>query len=126
MRNFKFILLACSFLVVGCTTEKKSEREIAEEKGAELLNQARVALGDSDFQKAYELIDSIRSTYPLALNVREQGILLKDSVQLEEAREEFRKAHESGLKGEQLEEAQMKIEFFLRKLKHDKERSKTH
>ena len=126
MGKIKYILLACSFLVIGCTGEQKTEREIAEEKGAELLQQARTALNNAEFQKAIELIDSIRSAYPLAMEVREQGILLKDSIHLEEAREELRQGHENGLKGEQLEEAQRKIEFFIRKLQHDKERRLTH
>ena len=80
------LLLLCLCTLLGCNGNTKTAREIAEENGTVLLMQARNAYNTGDYQTAVILIDSIRSTYPLAMEVREQGILLKDSVYLEEAR----------------------------------------
>lgn len=120
------LLLLCLCTLLGCNGNTKTAREIAEENGTVLLMQARNAYNTGDYQTAVILIDSIRSTYPLAMEVREQGILLKDSVYLEEAREELRKGLDAGVDQQQLDEVQQKIKFYLRKLEHDKERRKSH
>ena len=90
------------------------------------MQQARAAYVAGEFQTAIQLIDSVRVAYPLAFEVREQGILLKDSVYLEEARAELNKMVEAGATGQDLEELQTKIAFYLRKLQHDIEQRKTH
>jgi hypothetical protein len=62
----------------------------------------------------------------LALNAREEGILLKDSVLLEQAREELRNAKDIAGDSIDLEELHMKVTFYERKLQHDLEQKQTH
>ena len=114
------LLLAAGALLVGCGNAL-TERENAELGGAQLVNQAREAFVTADYNTAVELIDSIRDAYPLALNAREEGILLKDSVLLEQAREELRNAKEIAGDTIDMEELQMKVTFYERKLQHDME-----
>jgi hypothetical protein len=91
-----------------------------------LINQAREAFVGSDYTTAVVLIDSIRDSYPLALNAREEGILLKDSVLLEQAREELRNAKDIAGDSIDMEELHMKVTFYERKLQHDLEQKQTH
>ena len=126
MGKLHLLLCGCAFLLWSCGDKAASDRAYAEEKGGELLQQARAAYVAGEFQTAIQLIDSVRVAYPLAFEVREQGILLKDSVCLEEARAELNKTVEAGATGQDLEELQTKIAFYLRKLQHDIEQRKTH
>lgn len=119
------LLLTAGWLLVGCGNVL-TEREKAELGGAQLINQAREAFVTADYNTAVELIDSIRDAYPLALNAREEGILLKDSVLLEQAREEFRNAKEIAGDSIDMEELRMKVTFYERKLQHDLEQKQTH
>lgn len=119
------LLLAAGALLVGCDNAL-TEREKAELGGAQLINQAREAFVTADYNTAVELIDSIRDAYPLALNAREEGILLKDSVLLEQAREELRNAKDIAGDTIDMEELQMKVTFYERKLQHDMEQKQTH
>lgn len=126
MNKINLLLAVLFFTVVACTESPESKREKAEINGRDLINQARSAYTHGEFEKAIELIDSIRNAYPLAMEAREQGILLKDSVYLEQAREELKKLVEQGGSDSQLEELQNKIKFYLRKLEHDKDHRRTH
>ena len=126
MGKFSLLLCGCAFMMLSCGDKSANDRAYAEEKGGELLKQARAAYEAGEFQTAIQLIDSVRVAYPLAFEVREQGILLKDSVCLEEARAELNKMVEAGATGQDLEELQTKIAFYLRKLQHDIEQRKTH
>ena len=126
MNKFGFIFLYLVALFTSCEDSPEDKREKAELKGAELLNQARIAHINGDYQTAIGLIDSIRKAYPLAMEAREQGILLKDSVFLYEARKTLQQAMEEALPDSEIEELQNKITFYLRKLQHDKEQRQTH
>ena len=124
MKKIGLLFVSCLFLV-GCGNAL-TEREKAELGGAQLINQAREAFVGSDYTTAVVLIDSIRNAFPLALNAREEGILLKDSVLLEQAREELRNAKEIAGDTIDMEELHMKVTFYERKLQHDLEQKKTH
>ena len=126
MNKISIVLLGCLFMISSCGETPESRREEAETKGRALLHEARTAYANGEYQTAIQLIDSIRITYPLAMEVREQGILLKDSVYLEEAQEALKQAVEDNLTESQLEELQSKIKFYIRKLQHDKELRQTH
>ena len=120
---FSALLLASA---AGC--KDKNDVEAA---GQTCLSDARVALSINDFTKAKNCIDRLRKEYPLALNAREEGILLLDSIDLAEARiqleESKRQAGRANLSnierdtlGINLDRAQQKVKFFLKKLEHDK------
>ena len=119
------LLFVSALLLVGCGNAL-TEREKAELGGAQLINQAREAFVGSDYTTAVVLIDSIRNAFPLALNAREEGILLKDSVLLEQAREELRNAKDIAGDSIDMEELHMKVTFYERKLQHDLEQKQTH
>jgi hypothetical protein len=124
MKKIGLLFVSC-LLLVGCGNAL-TEREKAELGGAQLINQAREAFVGSDYTTAVALIDSIRNAFPLALNAREEGILLKDSVLLEQAREELRNAKDIAGDSIDLEELHMKVTFYERKLQHDLEQKQTH
>lgn len=124
MKKIGLLFVSC-LLLVGCGNAL-TEREKAELGGAQLINQAREAFVGSDYTTAVALIDSIRNAFPLALNAREEGILLKDSVLLEQAREELRNAKDVAGDSIDLEELHMKVTFYERKLQHDLEQKQTH
>lgn len=124
MKKIGLLFVSC-LLLVGCGNAL-TEREKAELGGAQLINQAREAFVGSDYTTAVALIDSIRNVFPLALNAREEGILLKDSVLLEQAREELRKAKDIAGDSIDMEELHMKVTFYERKLQHDLEQKQTH
>lgn len=127
--TFAAILLAST---AGC--KDKNDVEAA---GQTCLSDARVALSINDFRKAKSCIDRLRKEYPLALNAREEGILLLDSIDLAEARvqlkESERQANRPNLSnierdtlGINLDRTQQKVKFFLKKLEHDKAAIKRH
>ena len=124
MKKIGLLFVSC-LLLVGCGNAL-TEREKAELGGAQLINQAREAFVGSDYTTAVVLIDSIRNAFPLALNAREEGILLKDSVLLEQAREELRNAKDIAGDSIDMEELHMKVTFYERKLQHDLEQKQTH
>ena len=119
------LLLVGAAVLVGCGNTL-TEREKAELSGAQLISEAREAFVGADYTTAVALIDSIRAAYPLALNAREEGILLKDSVLLEQAREELLNAKEIAGDTIDMEELQMKVTFYERKLQHDIEQKQAH
>lgn len=125
IKNFRIFSLSSVALLCACGNTL-TERENAELSGAQLINEAREALVRSDYQQAIELIDSIRAAYPLALNAREDGILLKDSVLLQQAREGLQNAQELVSDTIDMEELQMKVTFYERKLQHDIEQKQAH
>ncbi len=124
MKKIGLLFVSC-LLLVGCGNAL-TEREKAELGGAQLVSQAREAFVTADYTTAVALIDSIRDAYPLALNAREEGILLKDSVLLEQAREELRKAKDIAGDSIDMEELHMKVTFYERKLQHDMQQKQTH
>lgn len=126
MYKYSVFILGSIFTLICCDSSIDKDRDFAEEKGRELLHQARMAYQESDYTSAISFIDSIRKTYPLAMNVREQGILLKDSVFIKETQEKLKAAMDSGMPQQVIEDIQLQVKFYLRKLEHDKEKRQTH
>lgn len=124
MKKIGLLFVSC-LLLVGCGNAL-TEREKAELGGAQLISQAREAFVTANYTTAVALIDSIRNAFPLALNAREEGILLKDSVLLEQAREELCNAKDIAGDSIDMEELHMKVTFYERKLQHDLEQKQTH
>ena len=91
----------------------------------------------NDFAGAKQQIERLRKEFPLALNAREQGILLLDSIDLAEARVQLTECEQAAAQPDldniardtlnfNLDRAQQKVKFFLKKLDHDRENIKKH
>lgn len=124
---FVFILMILS----GCSRkhpEWSEHRRKDEACAQQLLSQARQALGKGEYKQAHLLLDSMRLTYKLALDARNEGIPFADSLILAELRGQV-VAYDSILQvsGEnpdaeivrQYQETCNKIKFYMRKLNHD-------
>lgn len=138
---FPFILLAAALAACGGkgdgTENYSARRTEMEGRGQECLARAREQLSRKNFADARKLVDSMRRTCPLALNAREEGILLMDSLDLAEAQDSLAET-DSLLLGGALEdddrrhyqarfdELCRKVKFFKRKLHHDKQNVKKH
>ncbi|MBO5699351.1 MAG: hypothetical protein J6R79_05040 [Bacteroidaceae bacterium] len=122
-----FALLSTFILCVACTSKEEQKRAEAIEQGHLLIEQAREAYRQNNYDQAIALIDSIRHAYPTAMNAREAGILLKDSIEIAKAEAEFQEMYAKGITtGDDVEEVQRRIKYFMRKLKHDQEQQRTH
>ena len=139
----KILTLAIALLALcnyGCADGDKKpavseERLAMEEQGQLCLKAAREALEKEDFVAARENVEKMRKDFPLALNAREEGILLMDSINLLEAEAQIKELDDQLRDNEQLDEDSLKIEvedllqkakFYKRKLNHDMQNRKTH
>ncbi len=113
--------------LVACGSKQDVRLAASIEAGRALIEEARGAYQRGEYDLAVELIDSVRSAHPRAMNAREDGILLKDSVELAKAELELKRlADDNNHDAELWEEAERKIKFFARKLQYDKEQRKAH
>ena len=80
-------------------------RQADEAAAAVMLVEAREALAKDSTEEARTIIKNMRRQHPLALTARQQGILLMDSVDIEQAR---------------LDGNEDMFKFYQRKLKYDK------
>ncbi len=129
------VFVVVLFLGIPCSCDKKQG---VEEKANVFLKYSRSALQAEDFVKAKAYIDTIRSQYPKALNAREEGILLLDSINIKESQKELedmeRKLGEivnpTPVQKDTLDfyydEAKEKVRFFKRKLQNDLQNKKVH
>ncbi len=101
-------------------------RKIMEQEAQRKLQTARVFMQKEDFSQAKKTIEAMRKKDYLAITARKEGILLMDSICLQEAKmqltktdslQQVRKASDT-----QLEEACQKVQFYERKLQFDKQR----
>ncbi len=101
-----FYILAgvLALTLAGCHKEKPLSEE---EKGMEMLNQARQLLSQGDINAARDTIEQMRKHHPLAIEARRQAILTMDSIELQGAIQE----------GDSL-----KIQFYTKKIKFDQEK----
>lgn len=132
-------LLAVALLLPACNPkgdDKKwsSARTEMEKNAQEMLAEARSALNEGKFNKAKSIVEQMRKDCTLALEAREEGILLMDSIDLMQLRSELSQAgdlllrhpEDSLLLQQKVEELSKKMNFYKRKLEHDKQTRQQH
>lgn len=101
-------------------------RKIMEQEAQRKLQTARVFMQKEDFAQAKKTIEAMRKKNYLAITARKEGILLMDSICLQEAKMQLTKTDSlqqvGKASGTQLEEACQKVQFYERKLQFDKQR----
>ncbi len=114
-------------MMMACE-EKKG---ISQEGAYALLQESRMALEKGDYVAAKACIDSMRAKFPTALNAREDGIILLDSINIAESKVELQVMEDEIQKivnpdrfvkdsiDIAHDEAIQKVKFFERKLQHD-------
>lgn len=135
------LLFPCTAVLISCRSSepKQSEaRQKDEAKALEILNKARKHLRDKQYDAARQQLRSLRKESPLALNGREAGILLKDSVEIAATADRLRIADslvqaETQRNGSVSRQTQVHFDelcqqakFYHRKLQHDIEQRKSH
>jgi hypothetical protein len=106
-----------------------------EKNGRKMLLDARQALEKGNYNAARKAIKDLRENFPLALNAREEAILLADSIELFEARQQLeevdkfinqeRMEKKDSLQAE-YDELCQKVKFYLRKLQYDQKNKQLH
>ena len=101
-------------------------RKIMEQEAQRKLQTARVFMQKEDFAQAKKTIEAMRKKDYLAITARKEGILLMDSICLQEAKMQLTKTDSmqqvGKASGTRLEEARQKVQFYERKLQFDKQR----
>lgn len=124
-----YCAIVAILLTLGACGSSSPEPDY-EKMGLRWLNLARMSMRDGDYALARAMIDSLRSRCAPALNAREAGIILLDSINLKEARQQLREAEyvagQTGLDylardsvDTRLDRARVKVKFYERKLQHD-------
>lgn len=130
---FALILLAasCNSKPAGYRSEWSEARNEAEAGGRKFLQKAREAFARADFHAARVQLDSIRVRHALALEARECGIVLLDSINLGEAQRQLSHTDSlltAGSAGDSLraafEEQANRVKFYARKLANDRSKQK--
>lgn len=108
------------------TDDYSDNRKIMEQEAQRKLQTARVFMQKEDFAQAKKTIEAMRKKDYLAITARKEGILLMDSICLQEAKMQLTKTDSlqqvRKASGTQLEEACQKVQFYERKLQFDKQR----
>lgn len=129
-----FTALCIAAVLAGCKGEKGPQadwseaRQDMEVRGQQLLNESRKALSRHDYEQARRHIHTLRDKCDLAFTAREAGILLMDSIDLQEAvsgmlaTDSLMRQHPQAADSlsRVLGEYNDKIKFFRRKLEHDR------
>lgn len=124
--------LLCSSCSLFSSKEKEAKPEYSEartrmESEAQIrLAEARTALSAGDCARAKAVIEKMRKDCYLALAARKEGILLMDSVNIRQSKDELQQA-DSLLRfnatpeaRERFDEACRKVQFHERKLQYDR------
>ena len=129
MQHFLYVLLSVILLLNACTSPNKwsSVRQSDEEKGKILLKKSRDLLKIAEYDDAESSIVYLRKRYPMALSVREEAILLLDSINLARADHNLRllenvskcDKNRDSLRTH-FKQVDMQRKFYARKLIHDK------
>lgn len=132
--KYCFVMSIVALVVCSCGG---SETPDYERQGQRWLGLARASLRDADYSLARVYVDSLRTRCKMALNAREEAILLLDSIDLAEAREQLGEAEfmarQAGLDyiardsfETRLDRAQAKVRFFEKKIQYDKAHKEHH
>ena len=70
-------------LLTSCNADKTNER------ASELLNQATSQFEQKQYDEALQSIDSLRRTYPTAVEARKQALTLQQNIELTRTQEEL-------------------------------------
>ena len=122
-------IISLSAVIASCNG-KENASATPEQQGQLWLAKARAALRGSDFAEARAAIDSLRHLCAEALNAREEGILLLDSIDLAEARSQLAEAERLAARQDldiyardsadtRLDRAATKVRFYEKKLTND-------
>lgn len=126
-----FAILFGALALTACQSSDRSKaRERMEKRGAEILVEAREAFAAHDFDGVRSLLQTLRKECPLAFDARNAGILLTDSVNMQEAllgmvATDSVIQSKGAAAGDSLtallEEYDRKFKFYRRKLAHDRD-----
>lgn len=79
-------IILCGGYMVGCSSDKSSE------KAKDVYERAEKAMEHKQYAKARAGLDSINRLYPMAIDVRENAIVLKSRITLKEAQDSLQHA----------------------------------
>ena len=115
--NISFACVLAMTCFVSCSLFKGEQSK---------LQTARIFLRKGDFSQAKKTIEAMRKKDYLAIKARQEGILLMDSICLQEAKVHLTQTDSlqriGAASNTQLEEACQKVQFYERKLQFDKQR----
>lgn len=141
------VLMSCVFVLMSCGQKEEKADDTAhysqarledEERGAVYLDSIRTSILGKDWAKGKEQIERLRQKYPLALDAREQALLLWDSICWMEAEAELIRVDawlqpgggsQTASKAEcdsmraAFDELFRRVEFYKRKLVYDKRKA---
>ena len=141
------VLMSCVFVLMSCGQKEEKADDTAhysqarledEEGGAVYLDSIRTSILGKDWAKGKEQIERLRQKYPLALDAREQALLLWDSICWMEAEAELIRVDawlqpgggsQTASKAEcdsmraAFDELFRRVEFYKRKLVYDKRKA---
>lgn len=80
MKQFLWILLTAMLVACGSNTQKEAEQ---------LLKQANAQFEQQQYERALNVIDSLRKIYPNAIDTRKKALKLQQSIELKRAQEEL-------------------------------------
>lgn len=141
-RPLSFIFLGLTILLTACHSggsQASNRRRQAEEQARRFLSEARAHLQQRNFIKARQRIEEMRDSCRYALQAREEGIVLLDSVELLMAQQHLREIDEKWQAAQrqpskadaerlhqQFDETCRQVKFYQRKLQHDKQQRRSH
>lgn len=139
-RLVSLVLLVSAVIVSSCGDAKENAhadwseaRQQKEARGQELLAASRRALAAKDYAAAREHIMTLRRDCDIAFTARNEGILLLDSIDLQQALDGMVAADSLQQTASApadstravIEEYTQRIKFFRRKLEHDKKEARS-
>lgn len=114
----------CASMLSGCSSDKSTEEAKA------IYERAETALAAKQYARARAGLDSINKLYPTAIEVREEGIILKSQIALKESQDSLQLADsllqaskknkasssEIALRQQHFDMLCMKVRFYYKKI----------